>query len=582
MKYDFEYAPGSTYEHIVTLLDRHAERGVVIDLGSGAARIAAPLRELGFDYVGGELDELALQSMAERGIEHREIDLRDLDALPDAIVEAAAGRPVAAIAMLDVIEHLVDPRAVLRALRTALEHVGASTLAMSVPNVAHNDLAAQLLMGRWELTDAGLLDRTHISLFTNERLRRDLASCGFTTIERLDIVAPETEQHVPVDAPALALSTPMSRALRSWRAQVDAFGDTYQFVGLYRLDPEHAADGADGAEPDDEVETARPFASVVVRTQGTRSSLEDTLVSLAAQTDDAFEVLLIVNADADAVVRVRELVDSFAAEFRSRVQVHLCESATRSVPLNLALDLAKGRYLLFLDDDDVALAHWVETFRLGEEFPGRIIRAICYGQDFAHEPGTSDLHYEPVAAPVSFGPSFDFIEHLVVNKTPFCSIALPVDALRSSGIRFDPELDLIEDFDVLIRAAQVCGVIDSGVATSLYRRWRREPGTRSEITQEAWADSLEVVLQKLDDSPLLLPAGSARRVRHLEYEFHRLAGELHAIRIYLAAVESENAGLRHELDALRRSRFWRLTKPARVATRKLHGLRSRAGKHSAS
>ena len=579
MKYDFEYAPGSTYEHIVTLLDRHAERGVVIDLGCGAAQIAAPLRELGFGYVGGEVDELALQSMAERGIEHREIDLRDLDVLPDAIVEAAAGRPVAAIAMLDVIEHLADPRAVLRALRVALERVGASTLALSVPNIAHNDLAAQLLMGRWQLTDAGLLDRTHISLFTNERLRRDLASCGFTTIERFDIIAPETEQHVPVDAPALALSTPMSRALRGWRAQADAFGDTYQFVGLHRLDPEYVEDCD---EAGDDVDPARPFATVVVRTQGTRSSLEDTLVSLAAQTDDAFEVLLIVNADTAAAERVQASVDSFAPQFRARVQVHLCESATRSVPLNLALDLARGRYLLFLDDDDVALAHWVETFRLGEQFPGRIIRAICYGQDFAHEPGTSDLHYEPVAAPVSFGPSFDFIEHLVVNRTPFCSIALPVDALRSSGIRFDPELDLIEDFDVLIRSAQVCGVIDTGVATSLYRRWRREPGTRAEITQEAWADSLEVVLQKLDDSPLLLPAGSARRVRHLEYEFHRLAGELHAIRIYLAEVESENAGLRHELDALKRSRFWKLTKPARVATRKLHDLRRRGGKHSAS
>ena len=114
----------------------------------------------------------------------------------------------------------------------------------------------------------------------------------------------------------------------------------------------------------------------------------------------------------------------------------------------------------------------------------------------------------------------------------------------------------------------------------MYRRWRREPGTRSAISQEAWADSLEVVLEKLDASPLLLPAGSARRVRHLEYEFHRLAGELHAVRIYLAEVESETSGLRHELDALRRSRFWKLTKPLRVVTRQLHDVRARVGKRS--
>ena len=49
--------------------------------------------------------------LAERGIEAHAVDLADLDGLPDAVRTVAAGRPVAAITMLDVLEHLPDPSA---------------------------------------------------------------------------------------------------------------------------------------------------------------------------------------------------------------------------------------------------------------------------------------------------------------------------------------------------------------------------------------------------------------------------------------------------------------------------------------
>ena len=104
-----------------------------------------------------------------------------------------------------------------------------------MPNVAHADLAAQLLMGRWEVTDTGLLDRTHLSLFTDRRLASALEDCGFGTVDRNDVVLPVSDQHEPADAPALDPNTPLGSALRAWRSSADEFGDTYQFIGLYRL-----------------------------------------------------------------------------------------------------------------------------------------------------------------------------------------------------------------------------------------------------------------------------------------------------------------------------------------------------------
>jgi hypothetical protein len=291
-------------------------------------------------------------------------------------------------------------------------------------------------------------------------------------------------------------------------------------------------------------------------------------------------VLVVVNtSDPEAIACVDETLAWFAADFRGRVERVVCDVPARSAPLNLALDLARGRYLTFLDDDDVVLAHWMEAFTRGLEFPGHIVRSVCYGQDFANEPDTSSQHFEPVAAPVSFPRSFDYIDHLVESGTPFCSVALPVDALRVHGIRFDESLDVSEDYDVLIRASQLCGVLDTGVATSLYRRWQRPIGTTSEITYDMWDRTHKAVLAKLDARPLLLPRHSATRVRMLEHDYHRVDQRMEQLRGRIDELERETAGLRHQVDAYERSRFWKLTKPLRVATKGLHGVRARLRSH---
>lgn len=574
MKYDFTYYPESSYAHLVSLLDRHAPRGLVVDLGCGAGQIAVPLEQLGFEYVGVDTDLEALASLAERGIQHSSLDLTDLDTLPSALKDIAGDRRVAAITMLDVLEHLPDPHAAVAAVRAAMDHLDAALLGLSVPNVAHADLAAQLLMGRWEVMDAGLLDRTHLSLFTERRLHGVLDEFGFTAVDRFDTILPVTEQHDPADAPALDPNTPLGGALRAWRSSADGLGDTYQFIGVYRRDSdtrtEHLEPGS----------ASRPFATVIVRTRGDRSTLEEALTTLASQTFDDFEILLIVNTvDEHVVAGVDELVSSFAPDFRSRIERLVWEAPGRSGPLNLGLDRARGRYLTFLDDDDVVLAHWMETFTRGLEFPGHIVRSVCYGQDFAHEPGTSADQFEPTAAPVNFPRTFDFIGHLVESSTPFCSIALPLDALRVHHIRFDESLDVCEDYDVLLRAAHLCGVLDTGEATSLYRRWQREPGTASEITDETWDATHKAVLAKLDAAPLLLPKGSASRLRLLEHDFHRVDAKTERLTKRIGELEREISAWQNRVDAYERSRFWKITKPLRMATKELHGVRARLRNH---
>jgi 2-polyprenyl-3-methyl-5-hydroxy-6-metoxy-1,4-benzoquinol methylase len=67
---------------------------------------------------------------------------------------------------LDVLEHMVDPWALVGRLATQYLEVG-GTLLVSLPNIRHYSVVLPLLFGgRWEYEDAGLLDRTHLRFFT--------------------------------------------------------------------------------------------------------------------------------------------------------------------------------------------------------------------------------------------------------------------------------------------------------------------------------------------------------------------------------------------------------------------------------
>ncbi len=64
----------------------------------------------------------------------------------------------------DVLEHLHDPQGIVRYCREKLSERGC--ILTSIPNVMHVTVMNQLLHGRFEYKDTGLLDRSHIHFFT--------------------------------------------------------------------------------------------------------------------------------------------------------------------------------------------------------------------------------------------------------------------------------------------------------------------------------------------------------------------------------------------------------------------------------
>jgi 2-polyprenyl-3-methyl-5-hydroxy-6-metoxy-1,4-benzoquinol methylase len=103
----------------------------------------------------------------------------------------------------DVLEHLADPWATLKALFD--KAAPQSTCIACIPNVAHWSIIAGLLGGKWNYQDAGLLDRTHLRFFTVETMIKMFQEAGWNTkIEAKPRIlwAENTNAHIQALLPA--------------------------------------------------------------------------------------------------------------------------------------------------------------------------------------------------------------------------------------------------------------------------------------------------------------------------------------------------------------------------------------------
>lgn len=115
--------------------------------------------------------EQSLEIAAKRG--HVAV-MCDLDRdVPEGIGESDV------VLFLDVLEHLVDPWAVLKRISAKVRP--GCVIVISIPNVRFFPVSAGLLFrGRWEVTDAGILDRTHLRFFTRQSAMSLLTGAGLT------------------------------------------------------------------------------------------------------------------------------------------------------------------------------------------------------------------------------------------------------------------------------------------------------------------------------------------------------------------------------------------------------------------
>ncbi len=168
------YFAGARADFIAQLPDNPNAAILEIGCGSGETGALALRGGKAARYVGVELFETAAVQARRR---LTEVIVADVEKLELAFAPCSFD----ALLMSEVLEHLVDPWAVVRRLAPLLRP-GGLVLASS-PNVAHWRVVAGLARGRFELADQGVFDRTHMRWFTPASYRAMFEAAGFAVTQ---------------------------------------------------------------------------------------------------------------------------------------------------------------------------------------------------------------------------------------------------------------------------------------------------------------------------------------------------------------------------------------------------------------
>ena len=148
---------------------------VVLDVGCACGDLGVALKEHrsatmhGLEYNQGSID-IALETGA-----YEEIHQFNLDEITEESFSQYKGK-FDYIVCGDVLEHLRNPMYSLNILKSYLKEDG--RIIASIPNVAHMSIKSNLLVNDFTYTPLGLLDETHIHLFTHKSIALGLSSIG--------------------------------------------------------------------------------------------------------------------------------------------------------------------------------------------------------------------------------------------------------------------------------------------------------------------------------------------------------------------------------------------------------------------
>ena len=214
-------SPYSSHSNVTRILGQgHGRR--LLDVGCAEGEIAAHLIDQGWQVVGIEPFVPDARVAASRGINVIQGTVEDvLPHLNDTFD---------AVLLADVLEHCANPWEQLRMVRRVCRP-GAEVV-ISIPNVAHLSVRAQLLTGQFRYTGKGILDRTHLRFFTHQTAVELVEQAGFTLCETKFTPAP-----VELVVPNLQ-KTRLGRAALGANAALARFRPTlfaYQFIMVCRV-----------------------------------------------------------------------------------------------------------------------------------------------------------------------------------------------------------------------------------------------------------------------------------------------------------------------------------------------------------
>lgn len=218
LKYDYSIDLTNKNSSHTKIIEWTGEKKRVLEIGCASGYMTRCLKEkLCCTVFCVEIDDQAAKS-AEPFAE--KLVIGDIETL--SMEESFQGLLFDVVIMADVIEHLTNPQAVLEKIQNWISPSGC--LLLSVPNGAHGAIALEVLDGKWDYRETGLLDHTHLHFFDKDALTRLLDATGYfiSRIGRVIVHPRDTEMKTPWDQ--------YPRDVTAYLEKVNPEYQTYQFI----------------------------------------------------------------------------------------------------------------------------------------------------------------------------------------------------------------------------------------------------------------------------------------------------------------------------------------------------------------
>lgn len=207
----------------------------------------------------------------------------------------------------------------------------------------------------------------------------------------------------------------------------------------------------------------KPFISTIVRTYNRPERLRECLQTLAAQTFDSFEVVVVNDAGED--------VSEIVADELSGVEHQYLRNPVnrgRTANLNIGVNAAKGAYVSFVDDDDGVLPNYLQTLA-GAARPQNLpmVYSDVLNVTFQQDPQTHE--WKRVQEQLVYSFDFEKDNFLLANYIPINCWLVRKDCFAAVG-PFDESLTVYEDWEFLIRLSRKFTFQHVREVTGEYRR----------------------------------------------------------------------------------------------------------------
>lgn len=274
LDFEIDLDVDNAHTRVIRLVGRDKD---VLELGCASGYMARVLSERqGCRVTGVESNARAAEKARQFCARVLESDLEDSEAL-----RALEGQVFDVVVCADVLEHVRQPVELLGSLHRVLSEKG--FVVASIPNIAHVSVIVELIRGRFEYRDEGLLDHTHVRFFTLESVYDCFERAGYEIahLEHLRVEPENTEFRTDVSS----VSPELLELVRSHPEST-----TYQFILVARplgrsgRRPPHTEEKRHAAR-------ARSSAAVPERDRGELGASMDALLGRLHFLEDRRESL---------------------------------------------------------------------------------------------------------------------------------------------------------------------------------------------------------------------------------------------------------------------------------------------------